>query len=64
MGINCPVDTGMHWKGNNMWSVSYYVEPERYWQFAGEFAKLDDALDRARYLRQSSNVKTRVRRVN
>ena len=32
---------------NSLWSLGYYVESERYWQFAGEYETMDLAKERA-----------------
>lgn len=34
-----------------MYSVSYYVYEERYWQFCGEYSRLEDARGAAKAIR-------------
>jgi hypothetical protein len=46
--------------GNVVWAVSYYVDAERYWQFAGEGSR-DWALARADLLRAAGHKQVRVR---
>ncbi len=43
-----------------IWSVSYYVEAERMWQFAGEGSR-QWAQERAAWLRDSGHDKVRIR---
>ena len=45
---------------NIVWTVSYYVDAERYWQFAGEGAR-EWARDRAAYLKSEGHTQTRIR---
>jgi hypothetical protein len=47
---------------SNLWDVSYYVEAERYWQFAGEFSDADKVRERVKFL-QANGEKVRVRRL-
>ena len=46
--------------GKIIWSVSYYVESERMWQFAGE-GNSAWASERANYLRAAGHDKVRRR---
>ena len=50
----------MHMTGKIIWSVSYYVERERMWQFAGE-GDSAWASERADYLRAAGHDKIRRR---
>jgi hypothetical protein len=43
-----------------VWTVSYYVDAERYWQFAGEGSQAW-ARERAAYLKGSGHEKVRIR---
>jgi len=45
---------------NIVWSVSYYVPAERYWQFAGEGGR-EWARERAAYLNANGHSQTRIR---
>ena len=42
------------------WTVSYYVDAERYWQFAGEGPR-EWATERAAYLKRKGHKQTRIR---
>lgn len=42
------------------WTVSYYVDAERYWQFAGEGSR-EWAQERAKYLKHIGFDKIRIR---
>ena len=43
-----------------VWTVSYYVPAERYWQFAGEGSR-EWARERAAYLKSSGHKQVRIR---
>ena len=43
-----------------IWTVSYYVDAERYWQFAGEGSR-EWAQERAAYLKHIGFDKLRIR---
>lgn len=45
---------------NVVWSVSHYVDGERYWQFAGEGSR-SWAIERAAYLRAKGHPQVRIR---
>lgn len=45
---------------NVIWTVSYYVDAERYWQFAGEGLR-EWAQERAAYLKQTGHKQVRIR---
>jgi hypothetical protein len=42
------------------WCVSYYVDAERYWQFAGEGSR-QWAQERAAYLKRNGHKQVRIR---
>jgi hypothetical protein len=43
-----------------IWTVSYYVDAERYWQFAGEGSR-EWATERAAYLKRNGHKQVRIR---
>lgn len=43
-----------------IWTVSYYVDAERYWQFAGEGSR-EWARERAAYLKAHGHKQVRIR---
>lgn len=43
-----------------IWTVSYYVDAERYWQFAGEGSR-EWARERAAYLKGTGHKQVRIR---
>lgn len=43
-----------------IWTVSYHVDAERYWQFAGEGSR-EWAQERAAYLKQTGHKQVRIR---
>lgn len=45
---------------NIVWAVSYYVDAERYWQFAGEGSR-EWARERAAYLKGTGHKQVRIR---
>lgn len=45
------------------YSVSYYVESESYWQFAGEFPTRAKARERKKFLENSGLEKVRIREI-